>query len=431
MPPNETKELIEWKDIQSGRVNLDIETEQFDLVITGGGIAGCAAAIAADSKGLKVALIQDRPVLGGNASSEIRVHTLGIYGKNEDLLRKIDTEHWPNGSAMALKDDEKRQASLDATCVIQFANFQACGVELDGKKIISVEARNTESGIIKRFGGKTFIDATGHGWISFFAGAKFRYGREAASEFNEGLDEHGELWSPAKADNRVMGTSILWNTKQTNKKTTFPEVPWAAPVAKRHKAFRGGWFWEYSDNDLNQIDDAEQIRDHMFRAIYGSFANAKKVPRHAKLALKRVAFVGGTRESRRFEGDYIYSFNDAASNKYFHDTVVEEERDLDVHHQKKMTGNKLDFLSKAAFYSAGKYYLPFRCFCAKEVDNLMFAGRCFSCTHIGLGGPRVMKTTGQMGIATGYAATLCEKYDATPRTVGQKHIKELRKLIGY
>ena len=357
--------------------------------------------------------------------------TEGIYGKSKDILSRIDTKHWPNGSADAAKDNQKRQASLDATGVHQFANFQACGVELIGKRIASVEARNTTTGVIKRFAAKTFIDATGHGWIAFFAGVKFRYGREAASEFGESWDKHGDLWSPIKPDNRVMGTSVLWNSEAANEKSNFPDVPWAMPVAKTHKAINGEWYWEYSNNDLNQIDDAEQIRDHMLRAIYGSFANAKKDPKNANVALKWVAYIAGTRESRRFQGDHIYSFNDAVSQKYFHDTVVEEQRDLDTHYQKIEKGGNLDFLSKAIFYPVEKYYLPFRSFCAKDVDNLMLAGRCFSCTHIGLAGPRVMRTTGQMGVATGYAATLCKKYNTTPRTVGQKHIKELRKLIGY
>ena len=123
-------------------------------------------------------------------------------------------------------------------------------------------------------------------------------------------------------------------------------------------------------------------------------------------------------------GDYVLLLNP--------DTVVEEKRELDTHFQRKEKGDKVDYLSKALFYKVhGLYYIPFRCFYSKDISNLMMAGRCFSCSHIGLCGPRVMNTCGQMGIATGYAASLCKKHSATPREVGQQYIAELRQLIGY
>jgi len=159
---------------------------------------------------------------------------------------------------------------------------------------------------------------------------------------------------------------------------------------------------------------------------------AKRSPKNALVELNFVAYVGGRRESRRIMGDHIYKMEDAVKNTYFEDTVVEEKRELDTHYQRKEKGDKADYLSKALFYKThGLYYLPFRSFYSKDISNLMMAGRCFSCTHIGLTGPRVMNTCGQMGIATGYAAVLCKKYKANPREIGKAHIKELRKLIGY
>ena len=232
-------------------------------------------------------------------------------------------------------------------------------------------------------------------------GAEKRYGREAASEFDEGWDKYGERWAPEKPDNRVMGTSVLWNSEKSDKAEPFPAVPWAKPVAKDHKAINGEWYWEYSDNELNQIDDAEQVRDHMFRAIYGSFANAKKDPKNATVKLKWVAYVGGKRESFRLMGDYIFKQEDAMKGTNFPDTVVEEVRELDGHYQRKYDGLNVDFLSKAMFRKTPKYYLPFRTLYSKNIPNLMMAGRCFSCSHIGLGGPRVMLTCAQMGIAVG------------------------------
>jgi hypothetical protein len=130
-------------------------------------------------------------------------------------------------------------------------------------------------------------------------------------------------------------------------------------------------------------------------------------------------------------GDYIYKQSDAMNGTLFDDAVVEETRDIDVHYQQALTGNVLDFLSIALYRrDASRYYVPFRCLYSRNIDNLMMAGRDFSCTHIGLGGPRVMNTCGQMGIATGYAASLCKKYRTSPRGIYTNHITQLKNLVG-
>jgi hypothetical protein len=432
LPNDDLRELAAWKDRLAGRAGRKIGEQQFDVVIVGGGISGCAAALAASSQGLKVALIQDRPVFGGNASDEVRVHTIGIAGKGEKIIGTIDTPHYPNGHADAILAQQKREATMKNSGVSLFAHHIAIGLEKSGDRIASVEAREVTTGVIGRFRAPVFIDATGDGWLGFWGGAECRYGREAHTEFGELWDKHGDLWSPAKPDNRVMGTSVLWNSKTSDQPSEFPAVPWAMPVAREHQAIDGEWYWEYSANHLNQIDDAERIRDHVLRAIYGSFANAKKDPKNSHVALKWVAYVGGKRESRRLMGDHIYTMQDMAQRREFADAVVEEKREIDSHYQLAGTGSPSDFLSKALFYkTGGLYYIPFRSFYSRNIANLMMAGRCFSCSHIGLAGPRVMKTCGQMGIATGYAAALCKKHRATPREVGQRHIAELRRLIGY
>lgn len=433
LPNSDISELTAWKDQLTGRAAYDsLPEESFDVVIVGGGMSGCGAALAARSQGLKVALIQDRPLFGGNASQEIRVHTIGIHGKGADLLKKIDTKHYPNGDAKAKIDQAKREKSLKEAGIDLFPHYMAVGIGKSGDMITSVEAREVTTGVIKRFTAPVFIDSTGDGWLGFWAGAEYREGREAQDEFNEGWEKHGDLWSPKVADNRVMGTSVLWNSTKGKERVTFPDVPWAKPVAKDHQAINGEWYWEYSNNDLDQIKDAEEIRDHMLRAIFGSFANAKKHPKNATVALEWVAYVGGKRESRRLVGDYLYTMADATERREFPDAVVEEKRELDTHYQLKETGSPVDFLSKAIFRkTGGTYYIPFRCFYSKDLSNLMMAGRCFSCSHIGLTGPRVMLTCGQMGIATGYAAALCKKHASIPREVGKKHITELRSLIGY
>ena len=450
-PPVEKEALKKWR---AGFLANEAPNKvvKYDLVVVGGGIAGCAAAIAAAEQGLKVALVHDRPVLGGNASSEIRVHTLGIYGKFERILKMIDTGHYPNGSAESVKEDQRRMANVSKYKNIEiFLNFRAFGANVVAGKISSVDARQTSSGEFVRFEAPLFVDCTGDGWIGYWAGAEYNYGREASSKYNESWEERGVLWSPETADNFVMGSSVLWGSENAGKPVTFPEVPWAMEVAKTYAEKNGEWQWEFSHNDLNQIDDAEYIRDHMFRAIYGSFYNyknpnkqqpntdqakvrtfdnSKQQQKADSLQLKWVSYLLGKRESRRLVGDYIYTFNDERTARQFEDAVVFEKREVDVHYQVNLVDQaKPNFLSEAMFYKTEQYNIPYRSLYSKNISNLFMAGRNFSCSHVGLGGPRVMRTTGQMGAAVGIAASVCKKYNVTPREVYQSHLKEYLNLI--
>lgn len=431
-PPNEIGRMRAWRNKLRGIPEKPAKSSRFDLVVVGGGIAGCATALAADEQGLKVALIHDRPVLGGNASGEVRVHTLGITANAGELLNKINTKHWPNGSPDSLMDDRKRHQNLQAARNVSlFLNWRAYDVVMDGKTIAAVRAQHVETGETMAFEGPLFADCTGDGWIGFWAGAEFRYGREAESEFKEGWDKHGELWSPRKPDNRVMGSSLLFYGKPGEDKTPFPDVPWAMPVAKSNSAVSGEWQYEYSDDKLDQVKDAETIRDHMLRAIYGSFANARRQPKYEAYRLEFVGFILGKRESRRLVGDYIYTFEDIKTGRDFPDAVAEETRAVDVHYQRQYhdPGFPLDFMSEALFYKVPRYKIPFRSLYSKDIGNLMMAGRCFSSSHVALGGPRVMNTCGQMGVAVGYAASICRKYVVTPRSVYEKHLDELLQLV--
>lgn len=432
IPPADVEPMKAWRRELMGIPLIPKREETFDVIVVGGGLAGCGAAIAAAKAGIKVALVHDRPVLGGNASGEIRVHTLGISGKSTGIISTIDSKHWKNGSDEAFEDDKKRHAAVDAEKnITQFLNWRLYDVQVAEKNITSIDAHHNKTGEAIRFKAPIFIDCTGDAWLGFRAGASFSYGREAKSQYNEGWDKYKEIWSPEKPDRWTMGTSVLWNSEEAKESVSFPAVPWAMPVAKDYAMVNGEWQWEFAREDLDQIEDAEEIRDHMFRAIYGSFSNAKNDTKHAKRQLKWVAYIAGRRETRRLHGDHFYTLQDIVKNTYFPDTVVEEKREVDVHFQRILQGYKVDFISQAMFMKVGMYYMPFRSFYSKDISNLMMAGRCFSCTHVALGGPRVQRTTAQMGVATGFAAALCKKHNTNPRGVGQNHIEELRALIGY
>jgi len=430
-PPSSPKKLAEWRKNLAEEPNVPEQSQSYDLVVVGGGIAGCAASIAAAEQGLKVALIHDRPMLGGNASAEIRVHTLGIYGHFERILKKLDTEHYPNGSAEAKLDQEKRDINVKSYKNIDlYLNWRAYDAVAENDTIQYVDARHTSTGERKRFRAPYFVDSTGDGWIGYWTGAEFSYGRESVDTYGEEWEEWGELWSPKEADNAVMGSSVLWGSKVMETEQAFTEVPWAMPVAKEYEEVNGEWQWEFSRNDLNQIDDAEEIRDHMLRAIYGSFANAKKHPANTTRKLEWVSYLIGKRESRRLVGDHIFTFNDAKAGTKFSDAVVIETREVDVHYQTVLEDEKNpDFISEALFYKTPQYYIPYRSLYSKNINNLFMAGRNFSTSHAGLGGPRVMRTTGQMGAAVGLAASLCKKYDVNPREIYKGYLNEYLNLI--
>ncbi len=402
-----------------------------DLVIVGGGISGCAAALAAAERGVVSALIHERPLFGGNASSEIRVHTEGIVANGGRILERINTVHWPNGSPDSIQDQERRDAVMAEAGkhIKPFTGWwmYAAGVE-DGR-ITHVDARELSTGRTARFRAPLFLDATGDAWLGYKAGADFRIGRESRYEFREAWDEHGDLWSPSEPDGITMGASLLWYSRDAGRAAEFPEVPWAMPVALDREALNGDWIWEYSSRHRHPVNDAEAIRDHMFRAIYGSFANARKKPENVNRELDWIGFLLGKRESRRLMGDYIYTMRDITESRRFEDEIAEETRDIDVHYQLILAGKKWDFLSTALFYKIQRYYIPFRCLYSRNIENLMMAGRCFSCSHVGLGGPRVMHTCGQMGIATGYAAAIGLEHDISPRQVGRDRVGELAGMI--
>jgi hypothetical protein len=425
-PPVDLEEMTIWRKEKLG-ISSPVNAGDFDLVVVGGGLAGCGAAVAAARQGLKVALINDRPVLGGNASKEIRVHTEGL--EFYTIVQELSTEHYPNGDAGAIAATDTIEMVVRAEKNISvFPNTRAYTVHKDGKKITSVDCFNTHTHKETRFEAPLFVDATGDGWIGYWAGAEVRMGRESRDEFGESL-------APEKTDSMTMGNSILWNSVEIKIENNvkpedelnigWKEVPWALDIAKDYKATRGEWFWEYGLLK-NTIYDAEEIRDHILRAIYGNWYNVKQDPKNANLKLKWIAYIAGKRESRRILGDYILKESDVINHPDFEDGFVEEVRPIDIHFP---LDGKYDFLTEAQFTKIEQYKIPYRCLYSKDIDNLFMAGRCFSATHVGLGSPRVMHTTTQMGVVVGYAAAICKENNCSPRDVYKYHLDAMRERL--
>lgn len=418
-PPFELEEMNVWRKEKLG-IPPPKNAGDFDLVVVGGGLAGCGAAVAAARQGLNVALINDRPVLGGNASKEIRVHTEGL--EFYTIVQELSTVWYPNGGVGAiLATDTIEMVVNGEKNITVFLNTRAYAVHKTGSKITSVDCFHTETHKETRFEAPLFVDATGDGWIGYWAGCEVKMGREPQSEFNESL-------APEKGDEMTMGNSILWNSVEVESKSNigpennisvgWKEVPWAMEVAKDYNATRGEWFWEYGLL-MNTIYEAEEIRDHLFRAIYGNWYNVKQNPENANLQLKWIAHIAGKRESRRIMGDYILKESDVVNHIDFEDGFVEEIRAIDIHYPR---GGEHDFLTEAQFTKIEQYKIPYRCLYSKDIDNLFMAGRCFSTTHVGLGSPRVMHTTTQMGVVVGYAAAICKDNSCSPRDVYKYHL---------
>ena len=391
-----------------------------DLVVVGGGIPGTCAAVAAARAGLKVALVQDRPVLGGNASSEVRVWCAG-EGSVHPVIAALRGRYM-NRNVNLGNDDATRQRVVDDEKNIdcRLANRAFAVEKGTGGTLIAVKALDWKRNVVVRYTGRWFVDATGDGWIGFWAGADYRMGREAQAEFNEPA-------APEKADRDTLGASLMWESALANTDVPF-SAPWAEPHAQGVSAVNGEWNWEYGLHK-DMTTQAEEIRDRLLLAIYGAFSLAKKDPVHARRMLVLCPFILGKRESRRLMGDYVYSERDVTELRTFPDAIAAGSWSVDLHYDNFKEG--VDFLTTCRQPHYGRYYIPYRAIYSRNVPNLFMAGRCFSCTHVGLGGPRVINTLAQLGVAAGEAAALCRKYACTPRDIWAKgHTRELQRRVG-
>jgi hypothetical protein len=408
---------------------------QFDLVVVGGGMAGTCTAISAARLGLKVALVHDRPVLGGNNSSEVRVHLNGQinlppYPRVGDVVRELDPGNQGNARPGAFYNDEKKLRLVrDEPNLRLFLNMHAYAVDKQGDRIAAVIAKDIRTSKDLRFVAPLFADCTGDGTVGALAGADYRMGRES-------WQETGETLAPQEPDKMTMGASTQWYTVETLKPAAFPECPWALPFneASCERATRGDWNWETGLNK-DQIEDFESIRDHALRAVYGNWAflknHSKDKDKYAHRRLSWVAYIAGKRESRRLLGDVILSQQDVQEHKAYPDAMVTTTWSIDLHYPDPKNTEHFpgaEFKTICKTPAIKPYAIPYRCLYSRNVENLFMAGRDISVTHVALGTVRVMRTGGMMGEVVGMAAAVCKNRSTTPRGVFVEHLPELKEL---
>lgn len=435
-PPDKPEALTEFRNKLLALTGKPEETGHYDLVVVGGGIAGTCAAISASRLGLKVALIQDRPVLGGNNSSEIRVHLMGDVDKNHypklgRIVREMDNGDPGNGNPDAKEYGDARKISIVKAekNISLFLNTHVYKLETKDNAVVAVIGRNILTNKETRYTGTYFADCTGDGTLGHLAGADYRFGRESKAETGESL-------AAEKADDFTLGTSNLWASLERDTVSSFPETPWAIPFTDEYHIdeHKADWQWETGFGNFNTITDAEKIRDHNLRAIYGNWSYLKnnKREKYGKRELAWVAYIGGKRESRRLIGDHVLTQMDIQEGKQYPDGTVTATWTIDLHFPDAKNSRYFEgqeFFAATKHIKVAPYTIPYRCLYSRNISNLFMAGRNISTTHVAFGSTRVMRTCGMMGEVVGYAAYIGKKHNTSPRGVYQDYLAELMGII--
>lgn len=410
---------------------------EFGLVVAGGGVAGMCAAIAAARGGVKVALVQDRKVLGGNNSSEVRVGlggrlNIGKYPSLGYLLNEFGPAAKGNARpAEVYEDDKKLNAVLAEENITLFLGYKVTRVEKSGpRSISSVVATRVDDYTTIGIKGRLFADCTGDGALGVLAGAEWHMGRDPKSRYNEPS-------APETADGITLGASVQWYCLEAERPVPFPDIDWGLPISEEtvQKVRRGQWYWEVGMAE-DQMAEAERIRDYGMYVAYSNWAYIKNHAsfrdEYANSYLGWMAHVAGKRESRRLVGEFVLREQDLTDFVVYPDGCVSTSWYIDNHEPDPENSKHFrePFLSRGCLRPLDFYPIPYRCFYSKDLDNLFMAGRNISVSHIALGTTRVMRTTAMMGEVVGLAARVCLREGLLPRDIYEKAFDKLRELMG-
>ncbi len=427
-------------------------TEKFDVLIAGGGLAGVCAALASSRLGCRTALVQDRSVLGGCSSSEVRVNIGGAgrfqaWGRESGILDELFMAWRSQTSSSAVSSNidptwdltlyDKVRQEKNLTLFLNTSVRKAV-VKEDIIGEVVCEQSGSERSL--RLQASLYIDATGDGSLAFEAGAVTRSGRESRDEFNERL-------APPEADDHTMGSSLLFHAGDVGHPVEYKPPSWAADFPREedlpfrvHDDVRQGYWWiEIGNPPFDPVGDNEKIRDELLKQLLGVWDHIKNHGEHGaeNLVLDWIGMVPGKRESRRVEGDYMLTENDVKRATLFPDRVTYGGWYMDVHTPggilasdqppEPTYGNELEVAEMTL--PSKPYSIPFRSLYSKNIKNLMMAGRNLSASHIALGSCRLMGTCAVMGQAAGAAAAVCKEKGAYPRQVYEKYIGDLQQQL--
>ncbi len=406
---------------------LNNEVIQADLVITGGGMAGTCSAITAARAGIKVVLVQDRPVLGGNASSEIRLWILGAtshmgnnnrWAREGGVIDEILTENLyrnREGNPLILDtillEKVTREENIRLLLNTAVYDLEKNGPDMIRKVLAFCSQNSTRYEMLAPL----FADASGDGIVGFLAGAAFRMGAEDPGEFDEGLAPDGNY-------GELLGHTLYFYSKDTGQPVKYIPPSFALKEFDRIPKIRsiktsdqGAYFWwlEYGGR-LDTVHQSEEIKWELWKIVYGIWdfiKNSGNYPEAETYTLEWVGTIPGKRESRRFEGDYMLSQSDLVEQRQHKDAVAFGGWAMDLH---PADGVYSDQPSCNQFHSKGIYQIPLRCYYSKNIRNLFLAGRIISCTHVAFGSTRVMATCAIGGQAVGMAAAHCVRSGILP-----------------
>lgn len=408
----------------------------YDFVVAGGGISGMCAAISAARLGHKVALIQDRKVLGGNNSSEVRVGlggriNIGRYPSLGYLLNEFAPARKGNARpAEVYEDDRKLAAVLNEKNITLFLGYRLTSVrKKDASNISSVVATNVDDYRTIEISGTYFADCTGDAALGFLSGAEWTMGREAKSVYSEPS-------APEVGDGITLGASVQWYSEEADEDCSFPDIDWGIGIDEDtvQKVRRGQWYWEVGMKD-DQIADAEKIRDYGMLVAYSNWSYIKNRSsfrdEYRRSYLKWLSYYAGKRESRRLIGDYVLKEQDLRDFKIYGDGCVCTSWYIDNHEPDPENAKRFKdpWISRGCLTPLDFYPIPFRCFYSRNIHNLFMAGRDISVSHIVLGSTRVMRTCAMMGEVIGMGCSVCLENGIEPRQIWPEEFDRLKELL--